>query len=132
MSKICNMVKVIEFENPEGGLYYELDKLMNTNGESDGARRCYRVTDIKLIDKNHALVYFEEDFNIVRVRFVFNGEEIHLTENPYSETFFSYQEIDLMNHLGIVTLEDTEYDIEELRYCIDEYAVRYVEVILSR
>lgn len=63
--------------------------------------------------------------------FLFNGEEVYLSENPYSETFFSYQEVQLMNELGTVALEDIEYDIEEIKYCIDECGVRYVEIILS-
>lgn len=91
----------------------------------------HRVQDLKLIDENHALVYLEEDFTLVRVHFLFNGEEVYLSENPYSETFFSYQEVQLMNELGTVALEDIEYDIEEIKYCIDECGVRYVEIILS-
>ena len=36
-----------------------------------------------------------------------------------------------MNEFGTVALEDIEYDIEEIKYCIDECGVRYVEIILS-
>lgn len=130
MGKVCNMVKVVKFRN-ENDLYSILDDFMNTDGELGGDRRCYRVQDLKLIDENHALVYLEEDFTLVRVHFLFNGEEVYLSENPYSETFFSYQEVQLMNELGTVALEDMEYDIEEIKYCIDECGVRYVEIILS-
>lgn len=62
------MVKVVKFRN-EDDLYSILDDFMNTDGELGGDRRCYRVQDLKLIDENHALVYFEEDFTLVRVHF---------------------------------------------------------------
>lgn len=64
MGKVCNMVKVVKFRNADD-LYSILDELMNTDEELSGDRRCYRVQDLKLIDEKYALVYLEEDFNIV-------------------------------------------------------------------
>lgn len=130
MGKISNMVHAIEFVNADD-LFWQLDGLMNTDGEFGGDRRCYHVQNLKLVDKTHALVYFEEDFNVVRVDFIYNGEEITLYESPYSEIFLSYQEIQLMNDLGIVELEDREYSIEDIKYCIDECGVRCVEIYLN-
>ena len=130
MGKISNMVHAIEFVNADD-LFWQLDGLMNTDGEFGGDRRCYHVKNLKLVDKTHALVYFEEDFNVVRVDFIYNGEEITLYESPYSEIFLSYQEIQLMNDLGIVELEDREYSIEDIKYCIDECGVRCVEIYLN-
>ena len=130
MGKISNMVHAIEFANADD-LFWQLDDLMNTDGELGGDRRCYHVQNLKLVDKTHALVYFEEDFNVVRVEFIYNGEEIHLSESPYIETILSYQEIQFMNETGIVVLEDREYSIEDIKYCIDECGVRYVQICLN-
>ena len=129
MGKICNMVKIIEFASADD-LFWQLDRLMNTDGEIGEDSRNNHVQNLQLVDKTHALVYFEEDFNVVRVEFIYNGEEIHLSESPYMETILSYQEIQFMNETGIIVLEDREYSIEDIKYCIDECGVRYVQIYL--
>ena len=130
MGKICNMVKTIEFASADD-LFWQLDELMNTDGEIGEDSRNYHVQNLQLVDKTHALVYFEEDFNVVRVEFIYNGDEIYLSESPYMETILSYQEIQFMNETGIVVLEDREYSIEDIKYCIDECGVRYVQIYLN-
>lgn len=130
MGKICNMVKIIEFASADD-LFWQLDELMNTDGEIGEDSRNYHVQNLQLVDKTHALVYLEEDFNVVRVEFIYNGDEIYLSESPYMETILSYQEIQFMNETGIIILEDREYSIEDIKYCIDECGVRYVQIYLN-
>lgn len=129
MAKISNIVRLIEFDNVDQ-LYYSLGEDMDTN-LNVGDTRCYRVKDIKLINDNQALVYFEEDLQSVRAHFFYNEKEIILQDCPYNDNFLSYQEIGLMNELGSVTLDDTTYDIENIEYCIDNFGVRYIEIVLN-
>ena len=84
-----------------------------------------------MLNKTHALVYFEEDLNIVMVKFFFNGKELYVQEAPDLIPYYSVQEISLMNDLGLITVNDTEYDIEEIRYVVDDYGVRHAEIYLN-
>lgn len=129
MAKISNVVRMITFTSEED-LWKSLDKVMQSYS-NDSDRRCYRVKDLKLIDKTHALVYFEEDLESVRVHFFYCDNEIIPSESPYESLFFSYKEVELMNTLGIVTISDTEYGIEDIKYCIDEFGVRFIEICLN-
>lgn len=36
-----------------------------------------------------------------------------------------------MNDLGLITINNTEYDIEEIRYVVDNYGVRHAEIYLN-
>ena len=64
MGKISNMVHTIEFVNADD-LFWQLDGLMNTDGEFGGDRRGYHVQNLKLVDKTHALVYFEQSVRMI-------------------------------------------------------------------
>lgn len=129
MAKISNVVRMITFTSEED-LWKSLDKVMQSYS-NDSDQRCYRVKDLKLIDKTHALVYLEEDLESVRVHFFYCDNEIIPSESPYESLFFSYKEVELMNTLGIVTISDTEYGIEDIKYCIDEFGVRFIEICLN-
>lgn len=128
MAKINNVVRIIEF-NTESELYCKIqDNLTSYMDEPDS--RCYRLKNIQLIDETHALLYFEEDLDILMVKFFFNGEEVIVQESPDQILYYSIHEISLINDLGLVTINEKEYDIEEVKYVIDDYGVRHAEIYL--
>lgn len=129
MAKINNAVRVTEFEN-EREFYYKIQEdLISYIDDPDS--RCYKVKNIQMVDKTHALVYFEEDLNVIMVKFFFNGEEVIVQEAPVLVPYYSIQEISLINDLGYITINDTEYEIEEVKYMVSEYGVRYAEIYLN-
>ena len=102
MAKINNAVRVIEFEN-EREFYYKIQEdLISYIDDPDS--RCYKVKNIQMVDKTHALVYFEEDLNVIMVKFFFNGEEVIVQEAPVLVPCYSIQEISLINDLGYITI----------------------------
>lgn len=129
MAKVNNVVRIIEFGNESEFYYTVQDDLISYIDELDS--RCYKVKNIQMIDKTHALVYFEEDLNIVMVKFFFNRKEVYIQEAPELISYYSIQEISLMNDLGLITINNTEYDIEEIRYVVDNYGVRHAEIYLN-
>jgi len=129
MAKINNAVRVIEFEN-EREFYYKIQEYLISYID-DPDSRCYKVKNIQMVDKTHALVYFEEDLNVIMVKFFFNGEEVIVQEAPVLVPYYSIQEISLINDLGYITINDTEYEIEEVKYMVSEYGVRYAEIYLN-
>ncbi len=129
MAKVNNVVRIIEFGNESEFYYMVQDDLISYIDESDS--RCYKVKNIQMIDETHALVYFEEDLNIVMVKFFFNRKEVYIQEAPELISYYSIQEISLMNDLGLITINNTEYDIEEIRYVVDNYGVRHAEIYLN-
>ena len=68
MGKINNVVKMIEFSN-EDDLYSQIDDLTNTDYQSDELDKPYVVTSINLISEKKALVYLQEDLNVLPVHF---------------------------------------------------------------
>lgn len=129
MAKINNAVRMVEFENEEQFYCKVQDDLTSCIDEPDS--RCYKVKNIQMIDKTHALVYFEEDLNTIMVRFFSNGEEIIVQGAPDLVSYYSIQEVSLINDLGYVTINNTEYEIEEIKYAVNEYGVRYTEIYLN-
>lgn len=131
MAKINNIVRLVHFTS-ENDLYYQIDKEMNTDGEDGGDTRCYRIKDINLIDEHNALVYFEEDLSVIKVHFFdTDGAEVHLTESPHTEEYMSYDEINLLNELGTICIADGEYDIEDIKFCLDCFGARSVNIYIS-
>lgn len=129
MAKINNAVRVIEFRN-EDEFYYQIENdLVSYIDEPDS--RCYKLKNIQMLDKTHALVYFEEDLDIIMVKFFYNGEEVIIEEAPDLVPYYSIQEISLINDLGYITINDSEYEIEEIKYVVSEYGVRYAEIYLN-
>ena len=129
MAKINNVVRIIEFNN-EDEFYYQIENdLTSYIDEPDS--RCYKLKNIQMLDETHALVYFEEDLNIIMVKFFFNGEEVIIEEAPDQIPYYSIQEISLINELGVITINEKECDVEEIRYVVDDYGVRYAEIYLS-
>ncbi len=129
MAKVNNVVHIIEFGNESEFYYAVQNDLISYIDESDS--RCYKVKNIQMIDETHTLVYFEEDLNIVMVKFFFNGKELYVKEAPELISYYSIQEISLMNDLGFITINNTEYDIEEIRYVVNDYGVRHAEIYLN-
>lgn len=129
MAKINNVVRIIEFSN-EREFYSKIQQdLISYIEEPDS--RCYKLKNIQMIDETHALVYFEEDLNIIMVKFFFNGEEVIVQEAPDLVPYYSIQEISLINDLGYITINDMEYEIEEIKYVVNEYGVRYADIYLN-
>ena len=83
------------------------------------------------MNENHAILYFEEDINTIMVRFIYNKEVLHMEEAPDDISYFTIQEISLLNDLGMVTIDDTTYDIEEIEYVMDMYGVRHADIFLN-
>lgn len=131
MAKINNIVKVIEFKD-ENDLFWKLDRYMSTDRSRVKESRPYRVKDIKLIDEYKAFAYLEEDLNILQVRF-FNadGEELLPMDEPHTEEYMTYQELQFISDLGAITFEETEYEIDEIKYEINSYGTRCVNIYLN-
>ena len=129
MAKINNAVRIVEFENEEQFCYKVHVDLTSCIDEPDS--RCYKIKNIQMIDKTHALIYFEEDLNIIMVQFFSNGEEIIEQGAPDPVSYYSIQEISLINELGYVTINDTEYEIGEVKYVVSEYGVHHADIYLS-
>lgn len=129
MSKVNNAVRIVEFET-ESDLYTQIENdLVSCFDEPDS--RCYKLKNIQMLDENHAILYFEEDINTIMVRFIHNGEVLYLEEVSDSINYFTIQEISLLDSLGIITIGDTEYDIEEIKYVMDVYGVRHADIYLN-
>ena len=129
MAKINTVVRIIEFNN-EDEFYYQIENdLTSYIDEPDS--RCYKLKNIQMLDETHALVYFEEDLNIIMVKFFSNGEEVYIEEAPDQIPYYSIQEISLINELGVITINEKECDVEEIRYVVDDYGVRYAEIYLN-
>ena len=129
MAKVNNAVRIVEFET-EHDLYAALENdLVSYFDDPDS--RCYKLKNIQLLDGNHAILYFEEDMNTIMVRFIYNKEVLSIDEAPYSIDYFSLQEISLLDELGLVTIGDTEYEIENIEYVVDYYGVRHADIYLN-
>lgn len=129
MAKINNVVRIINFDS-EREFYRKIqDDLTSYIDEPDS--RCYKLKNIQLIDETHALVYFEEDLNVIMAKFFLNGEEVYVEESPDPIQYYSIQEISLINDIGFITINDTEYEIEEIKYIVDCYGVRHAEIYLN-
>ena len=129
MAKVNNSVRIVEFQT-ESDLYLQLENdLVNYFDDPDA--RCYKLKNIQLLDENHAILYFEEDMNTIMVRFIFNGEVLSMDEAPYTIDYFSLQEISLINELGLVTIGDTEYEVEEIEYVVDFCGSRHADIYLN-
>ena len=115
MGKINNVVKMIEFSN-EDDLYSQVDDLTNTDYQSDELDKPY-VASINLISGKKALVYLQEDLNVLPVHFFYCHtnmvDEIVPSEEPHTEECMSIQEITLARDLGSIIIEDKEYEIDE-------------------
>lgn len=123
------MQYVIEFKN-EDDFYYQIeDDLTSYMDEPDS--RCYKLKNIQMLDETHALVYFEEDLNVIMVKFFSNGEEVTIQEAPDRILYYSIQEIALINDLGVITINDKEYGIEEIKYVVDDYGIRHAEIYMD-
>lgn len=132
MGKINNVVKIMEFRN-DLDLYHQIDKFMCTDYEKHWRiSKPYKVTNINLIDENRALVYLEEDLNVLQVHF-FNsdGEELLPQDEPHREEFLTYQEVQLISELGSLKFDDTEYDVEDIKYEINSYGTRCINIYLN-
>lgn len=129
MAKINNVVRIIEFNN-ESEFYGKVENdLISYIDEPDS--RCYKLKNIQMIDATHALVYFEEDLDSIMVKFFSNGEEIYVEESPDKIQYYSIPEISLINDIGLIIINDTEYDVEEIKYVVDCYGVRHAEIYLD-
>ena len=129
MAKINNVVRIIEFNN-EDEFYYQIENDLTSYIDGPDSR-CYKLKNMQMMDETHALVYFEEDLNIIMVKFFFNGEEVIIEEAPDQIPYYSIQEISLINELGVITINEKECDVEEIRYVVDDYGVRYAEIYLN-
>lgn len=133
MGKINNVVKMIEFSN-EDDLYSQIDDLTNTDYQSDELDKPYVVTSINLISEKKALVYLQEDLNVLPVHFFYchNNmvDEIVPSEEPHNEEFMSIQEINLARDLGSIIIEDKEYEIDEVHFSMNAYGTRCVKFYL--
>lgn len=129
MAKVNNAVRIVEFET-ESDLYAQIENdLISCFNEPDS--RCYKLKNIQILNENHAILYFEEDINTIMVRFIYNKEVLHMEEAPDDINYFTIQEISLLNDLGMVTIDDTTYDIEEIEYVMDMYGVRHADIYLN-
>ena len=132
MGKINNVVKMIEFSN-EDDLYSQIDDLTNTDYQSE-LDKPYVVTSINLISEKKALVYLQENLNVLQVHFFYchNNmvDEIVPSEEPHNEEFMSIQEINLARDLCSIIIEDKEYEIDEVHFSMNVYGTRCVNFYL--
>lgn len=45
--------------------------------------------------------------------------------------YFTIQEMSLLDSLGVITIEEKEYDIDEIKYVMDMYGVRHADIYLN-
>ena len=129
MAKVNNAVRIVEFET-ENDLYAQIENaLISCFNEPDS--RCYKLKNIQILNENYAILYFEEDINTIMVRFIYNKEVLHMEEAPDDISYFTIQEISLLNDLGMITINDTEYEIEEIKYVVNKYGVRHADIYLD-
>ena len=129
MAKVNNAVRIVEFET-EDDLYAQMENdLVSYFNEADS--RCYKLKNIQILNENHAILYFEEDINIIMVRFIYNKEVLRMEEAPDEISYFTIQEISLLNNLGMVTVDEMTYDIEEIEYVVDMFGVRHADIYLN-
>ena len=129
MAKVNNAIRIVEFET-EDDLYSQMENdLVSCFNEPDS--RCYKLKNIQILNENHAILYFEEDINTIMVRFIYNKEVLHMGEAPDDISYFTIQEISLINDLGMVTIDYTTYEIEEIEYVMDMYGVRHADIYLN-
>lgn len=130
MAKINNIVKIFEFKD-ENDLFWKLDRYMSTDRSRTKESKAYRVKDIKLIDEHRVMAYLEEDLNVLQVRFFnSNGEELLPLDEPHTEEYMTFQELQFLSDLGSITFEEMEYEIDEIKYEINSYGTRSVNVYL--
>ena len=130
MAKINNIVKMFEFKD-ENDLFWKLDRYMSTDRQRTKESKAYRVKDIKLIDEHRVMAYLEEDLNVLQVRFFnSNGEELLPLDEPHTEEYMTFQELQFLSDLGSITFEEMEYEIDEIKYEINSYGTRSVNVYL--
>ena len=129
MAKVNNAIRIVEFET-EDDLYAQMENdLVSCFNEPDS--RCYKLKNIQILNENHAILYFEEDMNTIMVRFIHNGETLYMEETQDEISYFTIQEISLLDDLGVITIGDMEYDIEEIKYVMDIYGVRHADIYLN-
>lgn len=129
MAKVNNAVRIVQFET-ENDLYAQMENdLVSYFSEPDS--RCYKLKNIQILNENHAILYFEEDMNTIMVRFIHNGETLYMEETQDEISYFTIQEISLLDDLGVITIGDMEYDIEEIKYVMDIYGVRHADIYLN-
>lgn len=63
-------------------------------------------------------------------RFIHNKEILNIDDTSEVK-YFSIQEISLMDSLGLVTIGDTAYEIEEIEYVINSNGSRYADIYLN-
>ena len=130
MAKINNIVKMFEFKD-ENDLFWKLDRYMSTDRSRTKESKAYRVKDIKLIDEHRVMAYLEEDLIVLQVRFFnSNGEELLPLDEPHTEEYMTFQELQFLSDLGSITFEEMEYEIDEIKYEINSYGTRSVNVYL--
>ena len=127
-TKLENVVKIITFKN-EDDMYNQLDQYLLSDMVMDG--KCMRLKSLQLMDESHAIAYLEEDTSVIGVKFVLDGEELQCKDAPYGRLMLPYQEVQLINELGSVTIEDVVYDVNYIEYCINSCGGRYVEIYLN-
>lgn len=126
MGKINNVVRKFNFKDD-----MEIDKFLSTDLDRIKVSKPYRVKSINSIDENSALVYMEEDLSVLPVHFFYDLAELIPSEEPHTEEYMTYEEIQLINSLGSVTIEEKTYDVDEIKYSINSYGVRSVDIYLS-
>lgn len=122
MAKINNAVRIVSFFD-ENELYEKVEREV-VSYFSDDDTRCYRLKQMEMLDKNHAILYFEEDLDKIMVRFMRDGEILRLADALDDINYFSF------NELGTVTICENEYEVEELRYEITSDGCRFATVFL--
>lgn len=132
MGKINNVVKIVDFTD-DMDLYNQIDKYMNTDFEKRWRiSKPYRIQSINLIDEHRALVYLEEDLNVLQVHFFDSkGNELLPEDEPHTEEFLTYEEVQLISDLGSVRFDETDYDVEEIKYEINSFGTRCINIYLS-
>lgn len=121
---------MFEFKD-ENDLFWKLDRYMSTDRSRTKESKAYRVKDIKLIDEHRVMAYLEEDLNVLQVRFFnSNGEELLPLDEPHTEEYMTFQELQFLSDLGSITFEEMEYEIDEIKYEINSYGTRSVNVYL--
>lgn len=129
MAKVNSAVRIVKIET-ESDLYTHIENDLDSYFDEPDSR-CYKLKNIQILNENHAILYFEEDINTIMVRFIYNEEILYMETSQDEISYFTIQEISLLNDLGMVIIDDTTYDIEEIEYVMDMYGVRHADIYLN-
>lgn len=131
MSKLDNIVGKVTFDNMDD-LYWQLDKLLETNPKYDGKN--LTLKHIQILDEHNAFVYLEEDANTIMVQLIDSDGNSLLHDDgdyPFDYIVMSFEELRYILDGEEITYEGETYQVRDDVYCMTSNGGRYVRLYLA-